>query len=792
MTIQIGKLRSWIPTGQSKPVGFITLSKGFTYPDIKTMFDNIEKDVAVKVSDKERFNLFYTVANHAEGKREFESWESQNIIPFDLDGIDLEQIDKYPPLLAKTLDFDLSKCAIIYSGNGCHVLVQVPRFTDKEYIKQAKLGYVQSLDKMIAACKEAGLPITKDTTAWDYGRVLRLPFTINIKEKDGVETIKQCRLIQNNLEDQNFQLPFIKPEKSKSMVKGSWPAADIDTILNECDFFKWLENEPEKVHEPHAYAMLSITGHFDDDNETSRRLWASFASPSISKKNVDEFTEQARKASGPRTCDGIAELWDGCQNCPHYKKVTSPIMLKHKDFIATEHMGFTTVSISGKSYVRHYEDLRKWFEREKHYVHIAGRARGEVLEFDGKKYNTLYDAHLKIIAQEKFFPVLEDDKVRIQFVSQVKSNPDRARPPEFLRDYQENLVNLNNGILNFKTGDLVPHDPKYGFTKVLDYDFEPTATCPYWDKFIHAAMRGDRQLVYIIEEMLAFTLSGMSYTKHQFYFLLIGTGFNGKSTLLSVLEKMLGEGNFTNYPLEDLISEKDARAGLAYSLANIVSDSSATALKGKDLTRLKAWTGNDSVTGRFLYQDAINFVNRAKFIFGFNSMPEIKATTKGDDRRIMAIPFNADFSAADSSFYIPKIEEKLKAERSGILNRLLAAYARLEAKGFTKHVAANNAKNQMKKHADSIYDFITDRVLFAEGKRVSFEELLDAYNSDFNYGAENFPKQQRAFTKEIRSLIHMLPGAENVTEGVFKVGASCKRGLLNAALDSHNTEKAKF
>ena len=159
--IQIGTLRTWIQKDGTESKPFFKAIKGFHYQTLKHLFDNIEGDLPKFIGDLGRDKLFYTVGHHLEGQRTKSSWQCQDIIPFDLDGIDLDRIDEYAPVVAEACDFELDKCSIVYSGNGIHTLVQVPQFggEDKEYIKEKRNGYKQLYDRIMTACKEKGLPI---------------------------------------------------------------------------------------------------------------------------------------------------------------------------------------------------------------------------------------------------------------------------------------------------------------------------------------------------------------------------------------------------------------------------------------------------------------------------------------------------------------------------------------------------------------------------------------------------------------------------------------------------------
>ena len=103
MTIQVGLLRKFTPKDSTKEVGYFKTIKDFHYPSLKELFDRIEDDLPTFLRPEERYNIFYTVAHHLEGERTIKSWQCQDIIPFDLDGIDLQT----------------RPCGIVHCDPGC-------------------------------------------------------------------------------------------------------------------------------------------------------------------------------------------------------------------------------------------------------------------------------------------------------------------------------------------------------------------------------------------------------------------------------------------------------------------------------------------------------------------------------------------------------------------------------------------------------------------------------------------------------------------------------------------------
>lgn len=728
--LQIGTLRTWEQKDgtQSKP--FFKAVSNFHYKTLKECFDNVEQDLPKFMGSKEQYNLFYTVGHHLKGERTKKSWQGQDIIPFDLDGIDLDRIDEYPPLVAKACEFDLDKTAIIYSGNGCHILVQVPMFgsEDKEYIKDKRKGYRQLCDRIEALCKEKGLSYDKDTTCWDYARILRLPFTENKKVKkqeDGSlqEIIRQCTVKQNNLEEQDFKIPQLeKVKESLSLKNGSFPTPDHKEVTKECNFFGWLKDSPEEVHEPHAYAMLSIAGNFQDEQETAKELYSHFSSPSISSKPFDEFLEQALSTSGPRTCAGINDVWGKCGQCKHNGTITSPILLKGIDHIGTEHMGFTTINVSGKGKTRHYDDLLKFFDRT--YQHKSVGAINKIYLWHDSHYKITDEVFIRNFADKSFIPYSKSDEKR-EFLAKVK---DSSYTEQTFLDNEKakGMVNLGNGMLDLSNKTILPHNPDKEFLYCLPFDYDPSATCPRWDTFMSEVTLGRECLRDIIHEYLGYIISGSNY-KYQKALILDGSGNNGKTTFLKVMKKLVGSTNISNLSLDSLQTQVFASAGLHGKLCNISEEEPAKTFREQNGV-FKNLTGDGVVNAQHKFGNPFEFDNKAKIIITYNEMPYVNDTTKGMLRRLLITPWDYDVSKFPEK-KDPDIEYKLFEELPGIFNRCLEGWYRLEKqKGFTQSKYVENKVNQVHSFSDVVYRFLEECTVKCSAEEcVLVDYLYEAY-----------------------------------------------------------------
>ena len=702
--------------------------EGWNYENIEAMFKGVEADLIGEkfLAVKEQYNIFFTVAHHLEGTRSKKAFKCQEHVAFDLDGIDLDKIDEYFPLFCEVLKLDPEKTACVYSGNGIHIYVRIPEMLkDPVKYKSMKTGYKLKCQQLEKKFTEAGLPLKVDPTCWDVARILRVPFTRNLKIKNGEVHEKGCELKQGKCLPQEFELQ----QNSESLPsnhflqKGQFPKPDPKAILEGCDFFKWLQTTPEQVHEPHMYAMLSITAHFHDNNDTSFRLMSSFSSPSIDRADKAEKIEQAVSASGPRTCAGIDDIYGKCQKCPYYGKITSPILLKGDEHIGTEHMGFTLVGPKG-SIKRQYGDLLLAYDQE--FNHKTVGVMKKTYVFTGTHYRMTNDIEMKYFAGGKFIPLANENEVNEFKNLVVRTNYTHDGVFDFADT--AGLINLKNGILDVQSRTLKPHTKDIYFTSCLDFNFNADAKCPTWDRFIDEVTCGRKCLQNILHEYLGFIISGSHY-KYQKALILDGSGKNGKTTFLKILKKLVGFNNISTVSIADLSKSVFASSSLHNKLCNISEEEPPESFKHQSGT-FKNLTGDGTITAQYKYGDLFQFDNLAKLVISYNEMPYIADTTTGMLRRLLITPWDYDLEGEHASKVDPDIEIKLYMELEGIFLRCLDGFDRLERqRGFTKSKFVDERVQGVKEYSDNVADFLVNGCNWTKDPKdyVELDEVFAAF-----------------------------------------------------------------
>jgi len=191
-----------------------------------------------------------------------------------------------------------------------------------------------------------------------------------------------------------------------------------------------------------------------------------------------------------------------------------------------------------------------------------------------------------------------------------------------------------------------------------------------WMSFIRKVTGGDEWYAVFLMQMAGLCLSGV--TKEQICFYIYGPGGSGKSTFMDTLAAIYG--NYAKAADPSLFLETHATkhpTGLAKLRG--VRLVLCSELDGKPLNEplFKSWTGGDSITARQMYCDEIEFKPVGKLVFTSNSQPVLKRVHKAVRRRIILVPFNADFDGEgrDKDF-----GQKLKNEYPQILNWAIQGY----------------------------------------------------------------------------------------------------------------------
>jgi putative DNA primase/helicase len=267
---------------------------------------------------------------------------------------------------------------------------------------------------------------------------------------------------------------------------------------------------------------------------------------------------------------------------------------------------------------------------------------------------------------------------------------------------------VGNGILDLHTGELDAFTPAEYHTTKLDVDWQPDAGEPEAiDDFLHDVVEpSDVPTLY---RLIAHTL----YKEYlgEKAAILIGSGSNGKSMFLSLIEAFIGSHNVAHRELQDFDDDGFAANNLQGKLANLATEIGEQAID--NATTFKKLTGRDSIQARVKFEKPVKFENYASLMFATNEMPVFGQDNHAIWRRWVYVDFPYTFDAGDPAAKDPEPERVLKerlfddAELEALLVRCQQEIQRWHEGEpfFADAMDAEAVRDKMKKAAEPIYAF---------------------------------------------------------------------------------------
>jgi len=268
------------------------------------------------------------------------------------------------------------------------------------------------------------------------------------------------------------------------------------------------------------------------------------------------------------------------------------------------------------------------------------------------------------------------------------------------------LLSCPNGIVNLKTGKLRKGKPEDRITMSTETEYKPRAKAPRWEQFIDEIFQGNKDLSKYVHKALGYSITGD--TSEQAAFFNFGSGANGKSVMFKTIRTILGD--YAHDAPASLLQRgynKSTNDVAATECKRFLVSSEALSTSKIDEQRLKAWTGGDRVSARYLYSEFFDFEPTVKPWLFVNHKPRVDDDSFGFWRRVKLIPFNAIFTGKTDD---KELYNKLKLEHEGILVWLVKGCLLWKKDGLEPAPAVvNEGTAEYQAENDELQDFLADR-----------------------------------------------------------------------------------
>lgn len=331
------------------------------------------------------------------------------------------------------------------------------------------------------------------------------------------------------------------------------------------------------------------------------------------------------------------------------------------------------------------------------------------------------------------------------------------RMPVNVNELDQNpfLFNVLNGTIDLRTGGLQQHNPNDLITKMAPVVYDPDATCPRFQTFLAEIFPdelrlgiGNTEVISFVQKFLGYSLTGDC--REQVMGIAWGTGANGKSTLFSVFQEMLGD-YATTTPSETLLCKKNE--GIPNDVARLrgarfVLASETPEGRKMNVGLIKQMTGQDLLTARFLHCEFFAFMPTFKLLMLTNHKPEASGEDDAIWRRIRLIPFLEKFDGATKD---DMLGEKLRQEWPGILRWCVEGCLRWQKEGLEPPMEVVKATTEYRSENDIFSEWLNERGCVESNAKTATGKLFRDFTEWMAENGERRLFSQKKFGQTLKA-----------------------------------------
>ena len=316
-------------------------------------------------------------------------------------------------------------------------------------------------------------------------------------------------------------------------------------------------------------------------------------------------------------------------------------------------------------------------------------------------------------------------------------------------DQHPDLLNVSNGVLDLRTGELFSHNQDYWFTKIADVKYNPEAKCPKWFEFLNL-IAPDREVQFYLQKAAGYSLSG--YADRRIFFFVYGDVARGKTTFVETLLTILGEYG-KRIDIEALLDSAGRGQGPTPYTADLFGARIIISSETPDNRRLnsrflKAVTGGAEIVANPKYKKVFRFRPACTLWIEGNYKPKI--TDDGDAfwERMKLVPFDVSIPK-EIRRPLNEVLDEFKEESSGILNWMLRGYQMLLKVGIYEPEIIQRAVQDYRDEQNEFKHFVEECLDFNPKFKTKKQVINNAYRNWCKENGIRHPKGQRFVTEQL-------------------------------------------
>jgi len=311
----------------------------------------------------------------------------------------------------------------------------------------------------------------------------------------------------------------------------------------------------------------------------------------------------------------------------------------------------------------------------------------------------------------------------------LANNPN-AKPPVWLDGYESNnppshkLVSMKNGLFQMDQSILFPHNLGFFTYNSLPFEYDPSATCPNWLKFLDDVWPDDQESKDLLQEYFGYILSGD--TKQQKFLNIIGPRRSGKGTINKVLTELLGQDNVISPQMGELCDTFGLQPWLGKQLASFTDARVTPQNSAGVVSQLLRIVGADTVTVNRKNKESWSGYLPTRIITYSNEMLHLAENSNALVGRMLVLNMTHSFYGKEDV----NLADKLIAELPGIFNWAIQGHTNRKARTgerFIQPKSSVETLEEMAKLSNPLESFIEDVIEFDSEYSVDKDDLFMCY-----------------------------------------------------------------
>ncbi len=320
-------------------------------------------------------------------------------------------------------------------------------------------------------------------------------------------------------------------------------------------------------------------------------------------------------------------------------------------------------------------------------------------------------------------------KLRTSDITEIKNFVMRKTYVK-LEEFDANLdiINLKNGLYNWKTNEFLPHTPDYYSLNQKPISYNPSAKAHRFEQFLNEVLYPED--VRTALEIIAYTFVRRNI--FEYYFILIGIGANGKSVFVGILTHLHGKKNTSNVSLKSIGDDRFALFDMVGKDVNVDTELSNANIK--DISNLKKLTGRQPLRVQQKGQPAFDAEIYAKQIFNANVLPNNSDNSDARYRREIILHFYRQFEGDKADLNLLNNIIENEEEMSGIFNLVVNSLKTIAKNNeiYVNGATIKERRAKAKLTQNPIKSFL-EGALAKEPNKDDYETGKDLYDAFYNF-----------------------------------------------------------